>query len=222
MEKKKHVKKGVRINPEILEVPPVPLASDTARSSYFSIRNIVIFLIIVAAIILWKMKDYFIIATVNGQPVTRFELNRQLTQRFGPQTLDTIINERLILGATRKQGIFVTAEEMDQQIKKIEAKLEGKMSLSEALAAQGMDTDMLKKQIEIQLSIEKLFAKEATISSTEVEDYIKKNAAAYKTATDPAKLKEEVNDILKQQKVNEQFDTWFGEVRKNASVQKSI
>ena len=81
---------------------------------------------------------------------------------------------------------------------------------------------MFRKQLEIQLSIEKMFDQEASISTKEVENYITKNNSVYKNATDPAAVQGEVKSILKQQKVSELFENWFTEIRKNASIKKYL
>lgn len=193
-----------------------------SRLSFFSPRNIILAILLILIVLGWKFKGYFITATVNGQPVSRWELNEQLMSRFGQQTLDTIVNERLILGAARQKGVLVTTNEINDRIKQIEEKLKGKSTLAEALAAQGMTEGMFRRQIEIQVSIEKLFAKEATVSSQEIDDYISKNGALYKNATDQAAVKEEVKTLLSQQKLSEAFDSWFTDIKKNAKVLKFL
>lgn len=198
-----------------LSVMPIKKSSSKAR-------NIIFILILVAALLLWKFKGYFIVATVNNQPISRWELNNTLTRKFGTQTLDNIINERLILGAVRQKGIYVTPNEIDQKIEEITKKLEGKMTIDEALKYQGLTQEEFKRQIEIQLSVDRLFDKETTVSASEVEDYIKKNSQLGSNSTDPAALREEVRGLLQQQKTSEAFDAWFSEIRKSAKIQKSI
>lgn len=193
-----------------------------SQSPIISRKNIILILILLAIVLVWKFKGYFIAATVNGQPISRVELNDQLEKKFGSQVLDNIINERLILSATRQKGIFVTDEEINGKIKEIEGRLNGKISMDDALKAQGLTKDDLKRQIEIQLSIEKMFVQESTVSAAETDSYIKENSQAYKSATDPAQVKVEVQNILHQQKLSESFDTWFSEIKKGAKIQKYI
>lgn len=192
------------------------------KQSLFTLRNIIIVLVLVLAVLAWKFKGSFIAATVNGQPISRFELNDLLVKRFGQQTLDNIVSERLILSAVRQKGIFITDSEIDRKVKEIEERLKGQASLTDALTAQGLTMPMFRRQLEIQISIEKLFDNEATISSKEVDDYYSQNSTMYKNATDPAAIKEEVKSTLKQQKVNDLFEKWFAEIRKNAKITKFL
>src|SRR3989304_2473877 len=77
-------------------------------------KNLIIIGLIILAVLFWWGRKYFIVAMVNGQPISRFELSSRLKSQFGETVLDQLINERLLLGATRQQGIFITAEEIDQ------------------------------------------------------------------------------------------------------------
>lgn len=198
----------------------VPQSS--ARSQFITPRNIVLIVILVIALLLWKFKGSFIAAMVNGQPISRWELNNQLSRKFGDQMLENLINERLILASARQKGVLVTNEDIDKKVKEIETRLAGQTSLSEALKAQGLTTEEFRHQLEIQLSIDKMFDKEASISTTDIEDYISKNSQVYKSATDGALVRQEVTDVLKQQKISDLFEKWFTDIKKSASVKKFI
>ena len=191
----------------------------SSGKSFFGARNILFFGIIILAVLAWRFRGYIIIANVNGQMIPRWELSQHLMKRFGQQTLDNLINERLILSNSRQKGIFVTQDEINARVSEIEQKLQGQSTLAEALTVQGLTEDMFRSQLEVQIAIEKLFEKEASVSAEDIDDYIKKNAAVYQTATDQAQVREEVQSILKQQKVSDSFNQWFEEIRKNASVQ---
>jgi foldase protein PrsA len=192
------------------------------KPKLFSKKNITFFVILVLIIVVWQFKGMFIAATVNGSPISRFQVDDQLRKRFGSQVLDNIINERLIMGATRQKGIFVTEAEITAKISEIEKRLQGQTTIDEALKAQGMTKDDLHQQIEIQIAIDKMFTAESTISAKEIDDYITQNKELTKNATDPAALKEEVTNILKQQKTADSFDKWFAQLKQNAKVNKFL
>lgn len=197
-------------------------SSNSGKRKFFSKKNIILLIIFVLIILVWKFKGNFIAATVNGNPISRFQLDDQLRKRFGSQVLDNLINERLILGATRQKGIFVTDAEIKERIKQIEDRLQGKTTLTDALKVQGLTEEDLRRQIEIQIAIDKLFETESTVSAKEIDDYILKNKEFTQNATDPAALKAEVNDILKQQKTADSFDKWFADIRKDAKISKYL
>lgn len=196
------------------------LSQDPPRR--ISAKNIILVVLLILIAIVWKFRSNFIAAMVNGQPISRMQLNDRLVKKFGDQTLDSIINERLILAAARQKGIFIKSEDIDNRAKQIEGRLKGKISLDDALKAQGLTKDDFRKELEIQLSIEKLFEKDATVSANEIDDYISKNNQTFKSATDPAAVTQEVRTILIQQKINDLFGKWFDDIRKNSKVTKFL
>lgn len=198
------------------------IKENKVSESVFSKKNLLIAGLIVIAVLFWFLKNYLIVATVNGQPVSRFELNQRLYGQYGSSVVDQLVNERLLLGAVRQKGIFITSAEIDNKVKEIEKSLDGKMTLDQALAAQGMSATTFKRQLEIQLSVEKMFAKEATVSSAELDEYIKNNKEMFATATDTAKLNADVENFLKQQKVTKLYEEWFNNIKKDAKISKNI
>ena len=185
-------------------------------------KNLLIVGLLLLALLFWAARNYFIVATVNGQPISRFELNSRLNTQFGQAIIDQLINERLLLGAARQQGIFITAEEIEKRIKDIEGSLEGKMSLTQALSLQGLTPNTFKRQLELQLSIEKLFSDKASVSASEIDDYLKNNQNLFPEATDPAKLKTEVEGFIKQQKISKLYEEWFNNIKKDAKITSNI
>src|SRR3989344_2738934 len=101
-------------------------------------KNYVIAAIILLVVVFWLLRNYLIVANVNGQPVSRFELSGRLYNQFGNQILESLINERLITGAARQKGIFITAEELNARQKDITDN--GKL-FSEATDAAKMEKD---------------------------------------------------------------------------------
>lgn len=204
------------------EISIEPQKTEKKKIKLFSVKNIILLAVLVVIVLAWKFKGNFIAALVNGQPVSRFELNDQLVKQYGDQTLDNIINERLIIAGVRQKGIFVTSGEINDRVKQIEEKLKDKISLADALKAQGLTESAFRKQLEIQISIEKMFDKDATVSSKEVDDYLVQNKEAFKIATDQAAIRRDIESTLKQQKSSDLFNSWFTEIRKSASIKKFL
>lgn len=183
-------------------------------------KYIIILLVVVLAVLAFKFKNLFIVATVDGQPITRIEYEKELNSKYGAQVLDNIISEKMILSKAREKGITINQSEIDAKIKEIEDRLKGKISLDEALKAQGLTKDTFQQQIEIQMTIDKMFDKEASVSEKDIDDYISQNKQSLPESTDPAALRVDVRNNLKQQKIGELFDKWFADVKKNSKVQK--
>ena len=185
-------------------------------------KNYLIAAIILLVVAFWVLRNYLIVATVNGQPISRFELSGRLYSQFGNQILDSLINERLIMGAARQQGIFITSDELNGRQKEIEDRIKDQMTLAEALKLQGLSLPQFRRQLEIQLSIEKMFAKESTVSAEEIDKYIAENSKIFSEATDAAKMKQDAQEILKQQKLNDNYQSWFEKIKKDAKISKNL
>lgn len=220
---KRRLSKKEIVSPNIktTEITPVTDANQLDKSNKFSKKIVAILGILVIVFLFIYFKTNLInLATVDGNPITRWELEKELNSKFADQTLDSLISEKIILSQAQKQGVIVDQTDIDKRTKEIEERLKGQISLDEALKVQGLNRDSFRKQIEIQIAIDKMFAREASISEKEIEDYISQNQDYFTNSTDPAKVRSEVQQTLKQQKIGELFDKWFKKIREKVKVVK--
>ncbi len=178
-------------------------------------------IIVLLGLLLWRQKSLFVVALVNNQPVGRWELEERLLGSYGAQTLDEIINEHLIIQEGQKKGIVVSDKEVADKVAEIDKSLGGKISLSDALASQGLSLTEFQKQIRLQLTLEKLAAGSLVVTETEISDYIASNSATL-TATDEAGLKIEARDALLMQKKNVVLRQLFADLKNRAKVVKFL
>lgn len=181
-------------------------------------RLALIVLIVGLVLIVLVKKDLLIAATVNSTPITTLELFSEMNKQYRDQTLTQMINEKIILGEIRKNNIVVTEEEIDGKIAELEQSVGGPQVLDSLLAQQNQSRGILRKQLKVQLGIERLYANEATVSAEEVDQFIAENKALLESS-DSAKQKEEAENILKQQKVSQIFAQKFQQLKQNANIQ---
>lgn len=151
-------------------------------------------------------------------PITNLELQLKLNQQFRSQLLNQLVNEKIILDEASKANAVPTEAEIDKKITDLETSVGGAQTLDSLLAQQGQTRTSLRNQVSIQLAISKLYDSEATVSATEVENYIEQNQATMQ-ATDSAKQQQEAYDNLKQQKISQIFSQKFQELRQKANIQ---
>ena len=188
-------------------------------ANYKRSKIVYIILIAIGLLILFTYKkSWFIAATVNGSPVTNLELQMKLNQQFRTQTLNQMINEKIITSEAAKAGAIPTEAEINQKIAELEANVGGKEMLDSLLAQQGQTRESLRDQIRVQLAITKLYEKEATISAEEVEKFLEENRELLR-ATDSASQQKEAEDTIKQQKLSQIFSQKFQELRQKAKIQ---
>ena len=157
-------------------------------------------------------------ATVNGSPVTNLELQARLNKQFRTQTLTQMINEKIILSEAAKNNAIATDSEVNKKISEIEASVGGAQSLDALLAQQGQTRDSIRQQIRLQLSIEKLYTKDATVSAEEVSKFIEQNKDQLR-ASDSAGQQKEASDNIKSQKLSQIFSQKFQDLKTKAKVQ---
>lgn len=174
--------------------------------------------VIALALIISYKKGLLIAATVNGSPITTYEVLQREDSQFRKQTVDQIVQEKLILGEANKKGAKVTEAEINTKIADIEKQVGGAAALDSLLSQQGQTRASVRDQIKISLLLEKMYASEASVSAEEVTQFIEQNKAQMQSS-DEAALTKEATDYIKSQKLNQIFSTKFAEIKKAASIQ---
>lgn len=177
-------------------------------------------IIIVIALGLFFAKELFIAATVNGSPISRFSVISELEKQSGKQALESLVQKKLIETEIKKKGISVTEEEVNDEIKKIEAQVASQGgTLEAALAQQGMTEEQLREQIIIQKKLEKLLAdKIPPVSDAEIDAYIKGGGLTTPKGVTLEDFRKELSGELKQQKFQQEAQKWVSDLTANAKI----
>lgn len=191
----------------------------SSLKNFRSSKKFYLILILAGLILLFIYKKSWIVAaTVNGSPITNLELQQRLNKQFRTQTLTQMINEKIILSEAAKNNAIATDAEVNKKISEIEASVGGAQSLDALLAQQGQTRDSIRQQIRLQLSIEKLYANEASVSADEVNKFIEQNKDQLR-ATDSAGQQKEAYDNIRSQKLSQIFSQKFQDLRQKAKIQ---
>ncbi|OGE18600.1 hypothetical protein A2967_02640 [Candidatus Daviesbacteria bacterium RIFCSPLOWO2_01_FULL_41_32] len=184
-----------------------------------SSKKFYLILIAVGLLILFiYKKSWFVAATVNGSPITNLELQMRLNKQFRSQTLTQMTNEKIILSEAAKNNSIASETEVNKKISEIETQVGGAQALDGLLSQQGQTRDSIRQQIKMQLSIEKLYANEATVSAEEVAKFIEQNKDQMQ-ATDSAGQEVEATETIKNQKLSQIFSQKFQELKTKAKIQ---
>lgn len=177
-------------------------------------------ILIIAALVLLAIykKGWFVAATVNSSPITNLELQMRLNKNFRSQTINQMINEKIITQEAAKNNISVSDAEIDKKISEVETSVGGPQSLDTLLSQQGQTRQSIRQQIKLQITIEKLYSNEATVSAEEMSQFIEQNREQLK-ASDSAGQQQEAFDALKSQKVSQIFSQKFQDLRQKAKIQ---
>jgi foldase protein PrsA len=215
--KKVSKKKTVSLLKSLPEKEKV-LGSEKPRTkTYVAVGVLTLILLFVFAV----SRGYVLVAIVNNKPIFRSQLSKSLMSRYGKQTLEGMISEKIIAEEARKSGVMISQEEIDAQEEEVLKSFGGKVTLEELLTYQGTTKAEFDSQIKLQLLVNKLLEKDVSVTNEEIATYRQTNAALL-VSSDEASLTEEARKALVEQKINEKIQPWFTELKNKAKIYKFI
>lgn len=203
-----------------------PLTSETTSGKKNRLVMIVVVLILLGAA-LYLVKQWFVVALVNGQPIARLKVVQELEKQGGKRVLDSLIVQELIRQEAKKKNVQVSQSDVDASIKKLEEsfKAEGQ-TIDQILSLQGMTRKDLEDQMKIQITLEKLLGNKVAVTEKEIDQYLTQTASETTmevvTTPTPTPSRESVREQLKQQKLQEEAQKLIEELRKNAKINQFV
>ena len=168
--------------------------------------------------VLYFAKGFLVAAIVNGAPVSRISLIKELERQGGSDVLSSLITEKLIFQEASKNKIKVADEEIATEVKAIEEQLVAQgMDLESALALQGQTREDLERNLKIRIILEKILADKIGVTDEEIQSYFTENKTLYEGKT-LAEVKDEVSTTLRQQKLSTEYQTWIASLKENAKI----
>lgn len=126
------------------------------------------------ALFWYRTNSWPVVAVVNGELVTRFELNQLMYSKVGEGAVEDLLMSRIISQEIANKKIKVTESDVAEKLKLIKDQIGSEESYQQALAIQGMTEKQLIIQIEMQIALEKMV----------------------EPSTDSAKLQQEVGQLV--------------------------
>lgn len=220
-------KKRTKIKSETVEIKDVSNVQKTTQNpnNRVFIRNLIIVILIGIGIFMVtkKYRGLIIAGTVNTTPISRFQLNQKLNERYGKATLEEMINAALLKDLVKQNGITITAEDLKEERDTVVERVGGEESLKVALEQYGMTEADLNERIESVLMEKKLAEKifPTEVSDSEAEQYYQDNKISFEDKKFDD-VKEEIITGLKEQKQQQQFADWFKEQKDKAQIETYI
>ena len=163
-------------------------------------------------------KGNYIAVTVDGRPISRHSLIKELEKQNGKAVLDTMISEKIIQNEASKKKIVISDSEIDAEIKSIEEGITAQDgTLDMALTQQGLTLDDLKERIKTQKMVEKLLEDKIKVTEAEVNTFITSNKIVL-TKGKEAEIRQKVSDQLRDKKLNQEAQAWIANLKSNAKI----
>ncbi|MEI6533576.1 MAG: SurA N-terminal domain-containing protein [Candidatus Roizmanbacteria bacterium] len=184
-------------------------------------KMISIALAIIAIIgVVYYAKQQLIVATVNNQAITRFQLISELEKRAGKNVLDSLIQKEIVVQEAKKKKIVVTDKEVQEEIKRLEAEVQKQGQNFDAfLTMQNISRAELDQEIRLQKLATKLATSSAGVTDAEVADYIEKNKSYLPQDQTEEQLKVTVRTQLTRQKEQQAVTQWLDKARQSAKIE---
>ncbi|MBM7570277.1 SurA N-terminal domain-containing protein [Aquibacillus albus] len=179
-----------------------------------------------------------VVATVNGEEISGQEYNmmyaqtKMMLQQYGQtesdseqlkeQTLNELINQKLIQQDAKEKGIEVPTEEVDSNIEQIKSQYETDEQFEETLASLQLTEDSLRAQISFEVLLQEYLEQTVTdveVTDQEVEEYYEQIAS--QGGEDVPEL-DEVRDQIEEELLNQQKQSKIGEIAEQLREEGSV
>lgn len=123
------------------------------------------------------------VATVNGEEISRDELFEAMYAQGGREVLDQVITRKLITQLAEDEGIAVSENEVEEEIKNIiDESFQGAEEQFEMTLEQyGISLEAFREDARLNLLVRKLAMEEINISEDEAEEYFEENRHLFDT-----------------------------------------
>lgn len=197
-------------------------AQPVAIKSGFRNRKIIFVALGIAAVLilgaLLVMQGYVVAATVNGKPISRIAIIRELERRAGQQAIDALITKKLIADEARTRNITVDESELTGEIQAIESQMVANGStLEDQLQQQGITEKDMRNQLIEHLTLEKLLAEKAEVSEEEISAYITDNKVTIPNEEE-REAREKIKEQIREEKVDQLAGPFLAELKAKASI----
>jgi hypothetical protein len=181
-----------------------------------------------------------VVAVVDDDPILQSDVERAVALAapadadLDPDTdprrraLDGLIEQRLRIHEVERYGFAqVPVERIRQQVDAIRARFPSPEAFAQRLAALGMDMDGLEQlvaqQLQVMIYVDELLGARVFVGLEEIEAYYERTLAPQLRAAGQQvppleDVREQIREVLRQQRLNQELERWTGELRRNADV----
>lgn len=194
-------------------LPKLPI-----KKSYVITLGAVLLLIAVG----YVLKGWFVAAVVNGEPISRLNIIRQLERTPQAKEIMTAeVQRKLIHQEARKRRIYVTKDEIDKAVKEYQDNYakEGRNLDEQLKAAKLSKDDFIELYVRLPKLLEKMVEKEVKQpTDKEIAAFIEQNKESLPAGQSDAENKKWAKDNLVQTQMYQKVQALIESIQKNAKV----
>jgi hypothetical protein len=176
-------------------------------------------LALVIVLAFYLLKDELIVASVNGKPITRMAVIRELERQGASQVVEDMVLRAVVEQELKKSGIKIDDAAVDVEFAQIEEQLSAQgQNIDDLLSAQNLTRSEVKQQIALSKGMEQLLADGLEVSDEEIAKYFTENKELLGEGADLETMRNDIREMLFQQKLGTKQQSWLEEVKKNAKI----
>jgi len=212
--KKTVIAKKVETVNEVVSSPKLPTFTEV-----FNKKTVTILIVVAIIGLLYSFRGAFLAATVNGKPITRYQIMREAEKAQGAQLLDNLVLEELIAQEAKAKGVQLTNEAIDARIEEIRQNVVDQgQDFDQLLAMQNLTIEDLREQIVLQMKLEELVSSDIEVTDEQIDDYIEQNKDFLPEEMSEEEIREMVAEQLKQQEMSTRYQQWSEDSRSKAKI----
>ena len=165
----------------------------------------------------WKTNTWPVVAMVGMKPIFRCTVNKELYKQGGKSVVDSMVTEKLVQRELEKGKVKISDKDISAKLDEIKKNFSTEVEFEAALTERNMQLSELKKQIGLQLGIEKLLSDKIEVTASDTAQFIKEMGSLM-TSTTSADKEIEAAKILKDQKLQQEISTWIEDLRAKGKV----
>ena len=135
----------------------------------------IVIVIAAALIVALSLNNDEVVAKVGDTEIYKEELYRTLVDRYGAQTLEGMITDRIIELEAKKANITITDNEIQKELDKLIDQSGGEDMFNFQLSYAGLTMEDVKQDIESYLKVVKLLEPRINITEEEIVAYFEEN-----------------------------------------------
>jgi hypothetical protein len=206
---------------------PAPRVIQMSRPLFFTLAGLAVAAILAfGATTAWLLIDRRgtddpVVATVNGEQIRRSEYDHAVASTQGPDILDGLVTERLIMSEAKRRNVTADDGELQKAFDDQRQRFSSDDEWQGALAQANLTEAELRHQILLNTLIRKMVADKTQVTDDEVNSAYTASADRY--AGQPVDAaKDQVRKTLVSQKENAAARDLIDQVRASAKIQTNL
>lgn len=162
------------------------------------------------------------VVTQQGIDIT--SLDAEMQKQLEDQVVDELIVQALLRQAVEVSEVTITQEEIDTRMDAIVAQLGGEEAFQQALDVEGLSEEALRSEVRTELASQTYLEQElnlasVSVSEEEIQTTYEQLAAQDETVPQLAEIRDQVEELVIQQKQQDLFAQHIAQLRAQANVE---